>query len=118
MSTKKYVYAYVYMYLCLYSLFFNLLLLTFPSLLAVVVVPEQGGCQRRGGWQRGGHKERVVDNTEGDKIGNDTDSEGDKSSASEQLCLSSAASSCVVFFGFFCEGRAIRRLNGNKTPVT
>ena len=89
------------MYLCLYSLFFNLLLLTFPSLLAVVVVPEQGGCQRRGGWQRRGHKERVVDNTEGDKVGNDTDSEGDKSSASEQLCLSSASEQlCNVFSDF------------------
>ena len=48
-----------------------------------------------------GHKERVVDNTEGDKIGNDTDSEGDKSSASEQLCLSSASEQlCNVFWDF------------------
>ena len=43
---------------------------------------------------------------EGDKIGNDTDSEGDKSSASEQLCLSSASEQlCSVVWDFFvkCE---------------
>ena len=42
------------------------------------------------GDNEGGHKEPVVDNKEGDKIGNDIDNEGDKSSAAEQLCLSSA----------------------------
>jgi len=53
------------------------------------------------GDNEGVHKEPVVDNKEGDKIGNDTDNEGDKSIASEQLCLSSASEQlCSVFERF------------------